>query len=161
MRLLPLTPSNPTRSTTPAERGACSRRGALGAVLAGFAASALLWAPAAWAGTYLTSAAMFVAGARRESDSLRKRLHDKEVARLVQHLAEARLKAAASMKVPPEVAQAHPHLMLVLEYYERAAEAATKADYERFLVLTSRAREEETTFRAILKQLGWELPRTD
>lgn len=136
-----------------------TRRHALKTSALALLAGVVLWAPVAWAGPYLTSAAMFLAGARRESDALRKRLHDKELARHVHRLAEARLQAAASMRVPPEVAQAHPHLMLVLEHYERAADAATKSQHERFLVLTSRAREEEETFRAILKQHGWELPQ--
>lgn len=118
----------------------------------------LLLAGPAWAGTYLTSAGMLVTEARREADVLRKRLHDKELARLVHQLAEARLRAASSMRVPSEVAQAHPHLLLTLEFYERAANAAVKEQYERFLVFTSRAREEEENFRAILKQLGWDLP---
>jgi hypothetical protein len=138
-----------------------SRRVWLWGVGAGGLAAALLTAFPAWAGTYLTSAGMLVTEARRESDVLRKRLHDKELARLVHKMAEARLKIAASMQVPPEVAQAHPHLMLVLEYYERAAEAATKGQYKPWVVLTSRAREEEETYRAILKQLGWDLPRGD
>lgn len=138
------------------------RRRTLAALVAGSLTTALvLVAPAAFGGTYLTSAAMLVTEARRESEVLRKRLHDKELARLVHKLAEARLKAATTMQVPPEVAQAHPHLVLVLEAYERAADVAIKAQYERYLVLLSRAREEEENFRAILKQLGWELPKVD
>lgn len=134
----------------------------MAALVAGSLTTALvLVAPAAFGGTYLTSAAMLVTEARRESEVLRKRLHDKELARLVHKLAEARLKAATTMQVPPEVAQAHPHLVLVLEAYERAADVAIKAQYERYLVLLSRAREEEENFRAILKQLGWELPKVD
>lgn len=138
------------------------RRRVLGTLLAATAGGALLlWSAPGHAGTYLTSAAMLVSSARRESEVLRKRLHDKELARLVHKLAEARLKTASTMHVPPEVAQAHPHLVLVLEAYERAAEVATKAEYQRFLVFLSRAREEEENFRAILKQLGWELPKVD
>ena len=37
----------------------------------------------------------------------------------------ARLEAARTMTVPKEVEQAHPHLLLVLENYQQAAEAAT------------------------------------
>jgi hypothetical protein len=137
-----------------------SRRHALrlGAAVVG---AALFCAIPALAGTYLTSAGLLVTEARRESEVLRKRLHDVELARLVHKLADGRLQVARGMHVPSEVAQAHPHLILVLEAYERAAEAATKKEYKRFLVLLSRAREEEANFRAILKQLGWELPKMD
>ncbi len=137
-----------------------SRRRALGLGAALFGA-ALLCAVPALGGTYLTSAGLLVTEARRESEVLRKRLHDVELARLVHKLADGRLQVARGMHVPSEVAQAHPHLILVLEAYERAAEAATKKEYKRFLVLLSRAREEEANFRAILRQLGWELPKMD
>lgn len=137
-----------------------TRRGALRVGL-GALGAALLLSLSALGGTYLTSAGLLVTEARRESEVLRKRLHDEELARLVHKLAAGRLEVATSMHVPSEVAQAHPHLILVLEAYERSAEAATKKEYKRFLVLLSRAREEEANFRAILKQLGWELPKMD
>jgi hypothetical protein len=62
------------------------------------------------------------------------------------------------MMVPKEVVQAHPHLLLVFENYERAADAAENSQVERFLVFLQRALDEERTFRAVLKQFGWDLP---
>ena len=73
-------------------------------------------------------------------------------------MAQARVRAAASMEVPKDVVLAHPHLGLVLENYERAADAAQNGQVERFLVFLAKAREEELTLRAVLKRLGWELP---
>jgi hypothetical protein len=60
--------------------------------------------------------------------------------------------------VPKEVVQAHPHLLLTLENYERAADAAVAGEADRFMIYCQRAQDEERTFRAVLKQLGWELP---
>jgi hypothetical protein len=62
------------------------------------------------------------------------------------------------MQVPKEVAQAHPHLLLVLENCERAADAAKEGRVQRFMIYLQRAREEERTLRGVLKQLGWTLP---
>jgi hypothetical protein len=120
-------------------------------------ALASLAAPA-WAGSYLVRAALLVAGAQRDADALRKRPNDKELARVVHRLAEERVRTAGSMEVPKDVVLAHPHLGLVLESYERAADAAENGQMERFLVQLAKAREEEQTLRAVLKQLGWELP---
>jgi hypothetical protein len=60
--------------------------------------------------------------------------------------------------VPKEVVQAHPHLLLTLENYERAMDAAVNGEGERFMIYCQRAQDEERTFRAVLRQLGWELP---
>jgi hypothetical protein len=73
-------------------------------------------------------------------------------------MATARLDAARTMTVPKEVEQAHPHLLLVLENYQQAAEAATLGETERFAIYFQRAQDEERTFKAVLKQLGWLLP---
>ena len=116
------------------------------------------FAAPAWAGSYLVRAALLVAGAQRDAVALRRRPNDKELARVVHRLAEERVRTAASMEVPKDVVLAHPHLGLVLESYERAADAAENGQLERFLVLLAKAREEEQTLRAVLKQLGWELP---
>ncbi len=89
---------------------------------------------------------------------LRARIADRELARVVQKLAEARLETASSMTVPKEVVQAHPHLLLVLENHAQAAEAATRGEADRFNVFYQRALDEERTFRAVLKQFGWVLP---
>ena len=129
-------------------------------VALGFIASAFVLAAApAFAGSYLDRAALLVNQASREADYLRAHLTDLELARVVQKVAAARLKAASKMQVPKEVAQAHPHLLMVLENYERAASAAADGKTQRFLILQQRARDEERTFRGVLKQLGWSLPQ--
>jgi hypothetical protein len=110
------------------------------------------------AGSYLNRAAMLVAQASQESDFLRARVNDRDLAALVHRVALARLEAASRMNVPKEVAQAHPHLLLVLENYERSADAAKESQAERFLIYQQRARDEERTLRGVLKQLGWTLP---
>lgn len=133
-----------------------SRRG-LGRAVLLFCAVGLVASPAL-AGSYLTRAAILVQGARREGDAMRSNFGDKELVRTLHVLAKARIEAASGMMVPKEVVQAHPHLLLVLEHYERAAEAAEKGEPERFMVLLQRALDEERTFRAVLKQFGWELP---
>lgn len=110
------------------------------------------------AGSYLDRAGLLVAEAARESKALSRRVYDKEFARLVHELADARLKAAGTMLVPKEVVQAHPHLLLIMEHHERAAQAAVDGKAERFLVERARAEGEEQIFRSILRQLGWSLP---
>jgi hypothetical protein len=127
------------------------------ALLAWCAAGLLVSAPA-WAGTYLNSAALLLSQASTEGDYLRGRINDKELAELIHRLADARLDAAKNMLVPKEVVQAHPHLLLVLENYERAADAATRGEGEKFLVYQQRARDEDRTFRGVLKQFGYVLP---
>ncbi len=112
----------------------------------------------AWAGTYLNSAALLLSQSSKEGDYLRARIGDKELADLIHKLANARLEAAKGMLVPKEVVQAHPHLLLVLENYERAADAATRGETEKFLVYQQRARDEERTFRGVLRQFGYSLP---
>ena len=134
-------------------RSASRRRALLGL----FAAS-LFVAASAWAGTYLNSATLLLAQASHEGDYLRARINDKELAELIHKLADARLEAAKGMLVPKEVVQAHPHLLLVLENYERAADSATRGEAEKFLVYQQRARDEDRTFRGVLKQFGYALP---
>jgi hypothetical protein len=120
---------------------------------------ALLLGPrSAWAGTYLNRAVVLLAGALREASYLRARVADRELAVVVHRLAQARLEAAGSMTVPKEVAQAHPHLLLVLESYEQATDAATRGEVDRFITYYQRAQDEDRTFRAVLKSLGWVLP---
>jgi hypothetical protein len=120
--------------------------------------SALLWVSPVEAGSYLNRAAMLVIQASRESQYLRGRVNDKDLAELVHQVATARLEAASRMNVPKEVVQAHPHLLLILENYERSADAAVDGHNDRFLVYQQRARDEESILRGILKQLGWVLP---
>ena len=112
----------------------------------------------AWAGTYLNSATLLLSQASTEGDYLRAHINDKELAELIHRLADARLDAAKNILVPKEVVQAHPHLLLVLENYERAADAATRGEGEKFLVYQQRARDEDRTFRGVLKQFGYVLP---
>jgi hypothetical protein len=131
-----------------------SRRGFL--ALAGL--SPLLLVGSAEAGSYLSRAAMLVVQASRESEYLRGRVNDKDLAELVHQVAAARLEAASRMNVPKEVVQAHPHLLLTLENYERSADAAVQGHNDRFLVYQQRARDEEVILRGVLKQLGWALP---
>jgi hypothetical protein len=122
------------------------------------AAAAASWTGTAWAGTYLNRASVLLAGAAREANYLRARVADRELAAVVHRLAQARLTAAQEMTVPKEVVLAHPHLLLVLESYEQATEAATRGDAERFITYYQRALDEERTFRAVLKSFGWVLP---
>ena len=118
----------------------------------------LMLVSSAEAGSYLNRAAMLVAQASRESEYLRGRSNDKDLAELVHRVAVARLDAASRMNVPKEVVQAHPHLLLALENYERSADAAVEGHNDRFLVYQQRARDEEVILRGVLKQLGWVLP---
>lgn len=112
----------------------------------------------AWAGSYLNRAALLVSQAGSDADYLRARVTDRELARVIHKLAVARVEAASAMEVPKEVAIAHPHLLLVLENYERAADAAREGQTQRFVIYQQRARDEERTLRGVLKQLGWALP---
>jgi hypothetical protein len=118
----------------------------------------LLVSSEASAGSYLNRAAFLVVQASRESEFLRGRVSDRDLAELVHRIATARLEAASRMNVPKEVVMAHPHLLLTLENYERSAEAAVEAKNDRFLVYQQRARDEENVLRGVLKQLGWSLP---
>ena len=134
----------------------CSRRH--------FVAASLLLGASAWAskvfgGSYLDRAAVMLSTAKTEASFLHARLDDKELAQVLHKTAKARLAAGGSMQVPKEVVQAHPHLLLVLESYERATSAAASGGTQRFLVYLRRAREEEAVLRGVLEQLGWTLPR--
>ncbi|MBM4363872.1 MAG: hypothetical protein FJ104_14420, partial [Deltaproteobacteria bacterium] len=103
----------------------------------------LLASPPALGGTYLDRAELLIRTARTELDYLEARLSNRELAELVQRLAQGRLDAARDMFVPKEVTQAHPHLMLFLENCERAADAALRAERGRYVTLSRRARDEE------------------
>lgn len=95
--------------------------------------SLVLVTSVAWGGTYLDRATLLVIEARRASQFLRQRSHDKELARVVHQVALARLEAAQKMTVPKEVVLAHPHVLIVLEHHERAAEAAADGNVPKFL----------------------------
>lgn len=122
------------------------------------AALPLLVTSLAQAGSYLNRAALLVVQASRESQYLRGRVNDKDLAEIVHQVAAARLDAASRMNVPKEVVMAHPHLLLTLENYERSAQAALDGQNERFLIYQQRARDEEVILRGVLRQLGWGLP---
>lgn len=112
----------------------------------------------AFAGHYLDRAALIVRQATQEVGYLEYRLGNRELARVVQKMTEARLRAAREMSVPEEVVQAHPHLLLMLESFERAASAAMEGEAARFVTHLRRGRDEEQLFRAVLRQLGFALP---
>jgi hypothetical protein len=128
-------------------------------MIAGLAGALLSVALPAQAGSYLDRAALLVKQSSHEADYLRARLSDLELAEVIKQIAAARVQAASKMQVPKEVAQAHPHLLMVLQNYERAATAAADGKPQRFLVLQQRARDEERILRGVLKQLGWSLPQ--
>lgn len=137
------------------QRRRVTRRGALSLLGVGLGG---LVPRRAWAGSYLNRAALLLHQASVDADYLRSRITDRELAHVVHKVAVARLDAAGTMGVPKEVAQAHPHLLLVLENYERAADAASQGKTQRFVIYQQRARDEERTLRGVLKQLGWSLP---
>ncbi|MDC0748796.1 hypothetical protein [Polyangium mundeleinium] len=112
----------------------------------------------AWAGSYLDRAALLLDEARKEGDMLQPRTFDKELVLVVKALAEARARVGSKMEVPAAVTKAHPHLLLVLANYERAASAAEDGNFKKFMEHLNAARDEDRNFRAILKELGYALP---
>lgn len=112
----------------------------------------------AWAGSYLDRAALLLDEARKEGDMLQPRTFDKELVLVVKALAEARARVAQKMEVPAQVTKAHPHLLLVLANYERAATAAEDGNFKKFMEHLTTARDEDRNFRAILRELGYTLP---
>ena len=112
----------------------------------------------AWAGSYLDRAALLLDEARKEGDMLQPRTFDKELVLVVKALAEARAKVGRKMEVPAAVTKAHPHLLLVLENYERAVSAAEDGNFKKFMEHLNTARDEDRNFRAILRELGYALP---
>jgi recombinational DNA repair ATPase RecF len=115
-------------------------------------------APLAWAGSYLDRAALLLDQARKEGDMLQPRTFDKEMVLVVKTLTEARARVARKMEVPAAVAKAHPHLLLVLANYERAADAASEGNFKKFMEHLNAARDEDKSFRAIITELGYALP---
>jgi hypothetical protein len=118
----------------------------------------LLVATPARAGSYLDRAALLLDEARREGDMLQPRTNDKEMVLIVKALAEARARVGRKMEVPVAVVRAHPHLLLVLENCERAADAASEGNFKKFMEHLTAARDEERTFRALIAELGYTLP---
>ncbi|MSP24062.1 MAG: hypothetical protein EXR75_02635 [Myxococcales bacterium] len=110
------------------------------------------------AGSYLTSASLLLEAARLERDRVRQHSDDRELMKLVHATAKARVDAAHDLIVPKSVAGAHPHLLLMLENCERAYAAASSGHSEKFVEHIERARSEDSTFRALLRELGYTLP---
>lgn len=119
--------------------------------------AALTFVARAFAGTYLDRAGILVRQARTEIDYLSYRTGDHDLAELVHRMTVARLSAARDMSIPKEVTQAHPHLLLMLENCERAADAAETGAGQRFIIYHRRARDEEEIFRRIMRQFGFPL----
>jgi len=112
----------------------------------------------AWAGSYLDRAGLLLTEANRASHVMRTRLGDKEFLHMVHELSRARLDAASHMLVPKEITVAHPHLLMALENFERAADAAENREPQAFLVYLQKATEEERILRSIVERLGWTIP---
>jgi hypothetical protein len=110
------------------------------------------------AGSYLDRAALLLDEARREGDMLQPRTNDKEMILVVKALAEARVRVGRKMEVPAQVVRAHPHLILVLEDSERAADAASEGNFKKFMEYLMLARDEDRIFRTIVGELGYTLP---
>lgn len=115
----------------------------------------------AWAGSYLDRSALLLEANRRDAQALREKMTDKELARVVRIVADARETAASEMDVPAAVAKAHPHLLLALAKVERAAKAALDGNYSTVLELLESSAREEALFRAALKELGFPLPKAE
>ena len=118
----------------------------------------LLVSSPAFAGPYLNTAAMLVREGFLSADLLRSNLGERDLARAVHRMAEARVDLATHMVVPKEVDKAHPHFLLVLNSLERAADAATRGEVSVFLRNLDAARSEARTFKAVLEQLRLPLP---
>lgn len=122
------------------------------------ALAALAVSAPAFAGSYLDRAALLLDQARKEGDLLQPRTQDKELALVIKALSEARAKAARKMEVPAAIAKAHPHLLLVMETWDRAVESALEGNFKKFMEHLLTAREEDRIFRALVKELGYAIP---
>jgi hypothetical protein len=131
------------------------RRAWLGGLVA---AGALGWSGVAAAGSYLERAALLLDGARRDTAALRRRITDKELARVVRRVAEARSDAASTMEIPAAVGKAHPHLLLALAAVERAAQAVLEGNVEATFERLEAVRREDSIFRAAIREAGFEVP---
>jgi hypothetical protein len=127
----------------------------------GWTAAALAAAltSAAFAGSYLDRAALLLDGGKKDIDTIKSRASDRETLLVVKALTEARLKVARKMNVPEKVASAHPHLMLVLENQDRAVDALLANNTKKYAECIVNAADEERTFRTLIKQLGYTLPK--
>ena len=128
-------------------------------LLASASAACALATGIAFAGSYLDRAALMLETGKKEADAIKTRTGDKELLLVVKASTEARAKAARKMTVPPAVVDAHPHLLLVLENYDRALDAALAGNATKFAECLATATAEEATFKARLKTLGYALPK--
>jgi hypothetical protein len=135
-----------------------SRYRLIGASLVAALTIALTFASSAFAGSYLDRATLLLDGSERDLKMVREHLGDKELATMVEAIADARLKAASKMEIPTVVAKAHPHLLLVLEHTERAADSARDGNVKAALEHLDDADREDKMFRAQLSELGFPLP---
>lgn len=117
-----------------------------------------LLAGVARAGSYLDRAQFLVAQTNSGREFLRAHLRNRELAELVRREAEGRLLGAKATLVPKQVVMAHPHLLLMLENFERAALAVALGDLKRYYRTQKLADDEAQLFKSILLQLGWQLP---
>lgn len=113
----------------------------------------------ALAGSYLDRAALMLDEGKREADVVRSRTGDKEMILVVKAQTEARVKVARKMTVPSQVVDAHPHLLLVLENYDRALDALIANNLTKFAECLATAAAEESTFKTQLKAAGYSLPK--
>lgn len=113
----------------------------------------------AFAGSYLDRAALLLDGSKKDAEALRTKMTDKELARVILAVAGARMDAASKMDVPPQVAKAHPHLLLTLAKVERAAQSAVDGNIRSVLEFLEAAVREESIFRSALKELGFPLAK--
>ena len=126
--------------------------------LSAAALGAALTSPA-FAGSYLDRAALLLDGGKTDIETVKTRSSDRETLLLVKALTEARLKVARKMNVPEAVTAAHPHLMLVLENQDRALDALLANNTKKYAECLVNATDEERTFRNLIKQLGYALPK--
>ncbi|MCL2823416.1 MAG: hypothetical protein FWD57_05435, partial [Polyangiaceae bacterium] len=116
------------------------------------------YSSAAWAGPYLNTSAMLLHESSQSTKWVRANLGDKELARSAAMMARARCETAGKMNVPPEVRQAHPHMLLALAAVENAMQAAVDGKTSDFIRHVQTSSGEVSTFQAVLKTLGFSLP---
>ncbi len=121
-------------------------------------AAMVLFSTSAVAGPYLNTSAMLLHENAFASRWVRANLGDKQLAANAHKMAQARVDVASKMNVPPEVREAHPHLLLTLAAMERAMEAAAQGQVSNFIRQMQSSTGEAKTFKAVLKSLGFALP---
>lgn len=111
------------------------------------------------AGSYLDRAALMLEEGKKEIEMVKTRTGDKELLLVVKTMTEARLKVARKMNVPAKVVDAHPHLMLVLENFDRALDSLVSGNLKKYAECLINAADEEKTFKNLLKEAGYALPK--